>query len=76
MSSVGAAEADRLTQAAEAHGVTIVDAPVSGSTLPAEHGQLTILASGPESARTVLEPAFDALASRVMWSGRRGWAHA
>jgi len=40
--------------------------------LPAEHGQLTILASGPESARTVLEPAFDALASRVMWVGEAG----
>ena len=38
MSSVGAAEADQLTQAAEAHAVTLVDAPVSGSTHPAEEG--------------------------------------
>ena len=52
MSSVGAAEADQLTQVAEAHAVTIVDAPVSGSTHPAEQGQLTILASGPDSARS------------------------
>jgi 3-hydroxyisobutyrate dehydrogenase len=72
MSSVGAGEADQLTHAAEAHAVTIVDAPVSGSTLPAENGQLTILASGPESARSVLEPIFDALASRVMWVGEAG----
>jgi 3-hydroxyisobutyrate dehydrogenase len=72
MSSVGAGEADRLTQAAELHAVRIVDAPVSGSTLPAEKGQLTILASGPESARTALEPVFDALASRVMWVGEAG----
>jgi 3-hydroxyisobutyrate dehydrogenase len=72
MSSVGAGEADQLAQAAEAHAVTIVDAPVSGSTLPAEHGELTILASGPESARTVLQPVFDALASRVMWVGEAG----
>ena len=72
MSSVGAAEADQLTQVAEAHGVALVDAPVSGSTHPAEEGQLTILASGPESARTVLEPVFTALASRVMWVGEAG----
>ena len=52
MSSVGAAEADQLTRVAEKHAVRLVDAPVSGSTHPAEEGQLTILASGPDSART------------------------
>jgi 3-hydroxyisobutyrate dehydrogenase len=72
MSSVGAAEADQLTQAAKAHAVTLVDAPVSGSTHPAEEGQLTILASGPDSARTAVEPIFDALASRVLWVGAAG----
>jgi 3-hydroxyisobutyrate dehydrogenase len=72
MSSVGAAEADELTQAAAAHGVTLVDAPVSGSTHPAEEGQLTILASGPDSARTTVEPIFNALASRVLWVGEAG----
>ncbi len=72
MSSVGAAEADQLTQVADAHAVTIVDAPVSGSTHPAEQGQLTILASGPDSARTSLEPVFAALASRVLWVGKAG----
>ena len=72
MSSVGAAEADQLTHTAEAHGVTLIDAPVSGSTHPAEQGELTILASGPDSARTTLEPIFDALASRVLWVGAAG----
>ncbi len=72
MSSVGAAEADQLTQLAERHGVTLVDAPVSGSTHPAEQGELTILASGPHSARAALEPIFDALASRVLWVGQAG----
>jgi 3-hydroxyisobutyrate dehydrogenase len=72
MSSVGAAEADQLTQAADAHAVTLIDAPVSGSTHPAEQGQLTILASGPDSARTVLDPVFTALASRVLWVGKAG----
>ncbi len=72
MSSVGAAEADQLTRVADAHRVTLVDAPVSGSTHPAEEGQLTILASGPDSARPVLGPVFAALASRVMWVGKAG----
>jgi 3-hydroxyisobutyrate dehydrogenase len=72
MSSIGAAEADQLTQLAAAHGITIIDAPVSGSTHPAEQGQLTILASGPESARTSVAPVFDALASRVLWVGDAG----
>ena len=72
MSSVGAAEADQLTEVAGAHAVTLIDAPVSGSTHPAEEGQLTILASGPESARESLEPVFEALGSRVLWVGEAG----
>jgi 3-hydroxyisobutyrate dehydrogenase len=72
MSSVGASEADQLAQVAGAHAVRLVDAPVSGSTHPAEEGELTILASGPDSARTAVEPIFDALASRVLWVGEAG----
>jgi 3-hydroxyisobutyrate dehydrogenase len=72
MSSVGAAEADQLTQIAEAHAVTLVDAPVSGSTHPAQEGQLTILASGPDAARGAVAPVLDALASRVLWVGEAG----
>ncbi len=72
MSSVGAAEADQLTEVADAHGVTLVDAPVSGSTHPAEQGELTILASGPDSARESAEPVFEALGSRVLWVGEAG----
>ena len=72
MSSVGAAEADQMVEVAEAHAVTLVDAPVSGSTHPAEEGELTILASGPDSARESVEPVFEALGSRVLWVGKAG----
>jgi 3-hydroxyisobutyrate dehydrogenase len=72
MSSVGASEADQLTQVAEAHAVRLVDAPVSGSTHPAEEGELTILASGPDSTHAAVEPILDALASRVLWVGEAG----
>jgi 3-hydroxyisobutyrate dehydrogenase len=72
MSSVGASEADRLTKVAEEHHITIVDAPVSGSTHPASEGRLTILASGPDSVREQLRPVFEVLAARVMWVGESG----
>jgi 3-hydroxyisobutyrate dehydrogenase len=72
MSSVGAAEADQLDEVARAHDVTLVDAPVSGSTHPAEEGELTILASGPDSARAAVEPVFEVLGSRVLWVGEAG----
>jgi len=71
-SSVGATEADRLVELAQAHDVTLVDAPVSGSTHPAEEGELTVLASGPDSARAPVEPVFEALGSRVLWVGEAG----
>jgi 3-hydroxyisobutyrate dehydrogenase len=72
MSSVGAGEADRLSAVAQEHHVTIVDAPVSGSTRPASEGRLTILASGPDSVHEQLQPVFAALSSRVMWVGEAG----
>ncbi len=72
MSSVGAAESDHLTRVASANGVNLVDAPVSGSTRPAEEGKLTILASGPDSAKTRVEPVLAALGSRVLWVGEAG----
>jgi len=72
MSSVGASEADQLVEVARAHDVTLLDAPVSGSTHPAEKGELTILASGPDSAGAPVEPVFEALGSRVLWVGEAG----
>jgi 3-hydroxyisobutyrate dehydrogenase len=72
MSSVGAAEADQLVELAQAHEVTLVDAPVSGSTHPAEEGELTILASGPDSARRPVGPVLETLGSRVLWVGEAG----
>ena len=47
MSTVGIEWTDRLAALAGAHGVTFVDAPVSGSVAPAEAGTLLVLAGGP-----------------------------
>jgi hypothetical protein len=58
--------------AAERPDVTLLDAPVSGSRDPAEQGQLTIFASGPEEARSRVAPLFDALGQRTIWVGAVG----
>jgi 3-hydroxyisobutyrate dehydrogenase len=57
---------------AERPDVTLLDAPVSGSRDPAERGQLTIFASGPEAARPRVAPLFDALGQRTIWVGGVG----
>jgi 3-hydroxyisobutyrate dehydrogenase len=63
MSTIGVAGTDRVAAMAGAArpDVMLLDAPVSGSKDPAERGQLTIFASGPEEARPRVTPLFDAL---------------
>jgi 3-hydroxyisobutyrate dehydrogenase-like beta-hydroxyacid dehydrogenase len=39
--------------------MTFVDAPVLGTKQPAEHGQLTVLASGPDEAKEPCTPIFE-----------------
>jgi 3-hydroxyisobutyrate dehydrogenase len=74
MSTIGIAGIERVAALAEAErpDVLLVDAPVSGSQDPAESGQLTIFASGPDAARTRLEPLFGALGQRSIWVGPVG----
>jgi 3-hydroxyisobutyrate dehydrogenase len=71
-STVGVAATERFAELAEARGVTFVDAPVLGTKKPAEDGQLVMLASGPEEARTRCEPVFDAIARSYVWLGTAG----
>jgi 3-hydroxyisobutyrate dehydrogenase len=52
--------------------VMFVDAPVSGSRGPAEHGQLLVLASGPADASGPLSPAFSAIGRHTVWLGEAG----
>jgi 3-hydroxyisobutyrate dehydrogenase len=58
--------------AAERPDVMLLDAPVSGSRDPAEQGQLTIFASGPQEARSRVAALFDALGQRTIWVGAVG----
>jgi len=52
--------------------ILFLDAPVSGSKIPAEEGKLTIFASGSEQARPTAEPVFAALGQRTVWLGKVG----
>ena len=74
MATIGVAGIERVAAivAAERPDVTLLDAPVSGSREPAEQGQLTIFASGPEEARPRVAGLFDALGQRTIWVGEVG----
>jgi 3-hydroxyisobutyrate dehydrogenase len=74
MSTIGVAGIDRVAELVDSRrpDVTLLDAPVSGSEEPAEHGQLTIFASGPDHARSRMAALFDALGQRTVWVGPLG----
>jgi 3-hydroxyisobutyrate dehydrogenase len=74
MSTIGVAGIDRVAAVVgvERPDVILLDAPVSGSKEPAEHGQLTIFASGPDEARSRVAALFDALGQRTIWVGEVG----
>ena len=74
MSTIGVAGIERVAALVEQDrpDVTLVDAPVSGSKDPAEHGELTIFASGPDAVRERVTPLFDALGHQTLWVGPVG----
>ncbi len=74
MSTIGDAGMKRVQSLVQSErpDVVLIDAPVSGSKVPAEQGQLTIFASGPDSVRSRLGPLFDVLGRRTIWVGPVG----
>ncbi len=72
MGTIGIEWTERLRKVATEAGVLFVDAPVSGSVVPATAGQLIMLASGPEEAQSVAEPIFEAMGSHTFWLGGAG----
>jgi 3-hydroxyisobutyrate dehydrogenase len=74
MSTIGVSGIERVMAlvAQERPDITLVDAPVSGSKDPAERGELTIFASGPDSVRERVTPLFDALGHQTLWVGPAG----
>jgi len=58
--------------AVDATGAVLLDAPVSGSVSTVEKGALTIMVGGDSAAVETARPVLDALADRVIETGKRG----
>jgi 3-hydroxyisobutyrate dehydrogenase len=71
-STVGIDGTERLAKLAEGRGVTFIDAPVLGTKAPAEKGELTVLASGPDDALDSCAPVFDAIGAKTVRLGEAG----
>jgi 3-hydroxyisobutyrate dehydrogenase len=74
MATIGVEATEHLARQtlARRKDVAYVDAPVSGSRVPAETGQLLILASGPRTAVTALEPVVRILGRETLYLGTAG----
>jgi 3-hydroxyisobutyrate dehydrogenase len=70
--TVGVRATEQFAALAERAGVTFVDAPVLGTKAPAEAGKLTVLASGPETVRSRVQPVFDVVGQKTIWLGDAG----
>jgi 3-hydroxyisobutyrate dehydrogenase len=71
-STVGIEAVERLARLAEERGVAFLDAPVLGTRVPAEKGELTVLASGPDAAIDKCEPVFEAIGVKTLRLGEAG----
>ena len=62
----------RFAERLRARGHDYVDAPVTGSKIGAENGQLIFIVGGPEQTLARLQPLFDAMGKTVMRMGDVG----
>jgi 3-hydroxyisobutyrate dehydrogenase len=72
MATIGVDWTRRLAELADDAGVELVDAPVSGSDVPARDGALVVLASGPEGIEERVAPVFNAIGRKTVWLGPAG----
>jgi 3-hydroxyisobutyrate dehydrogenase len=73
MSTIGVEATEQLvTLLGKRSDVLFVDAPVSGSKVPAENGNLLIFGSGSDEARSLVQPVFDVIGQRTLWLGQAG----
>lgn len=71
-STVNPSFSRRMEQSARARGVRYVDAPVAGSKVPAEAGQLLFLAGGDEADVEACAPYFEAMGRGTLHAGGTG----
>lgn len=62
----------QLASYAHGHGVTVLDAPVSGGAMGAVDGSLAIMVGGPDEAVARVRPVLEAMGSKVVHAGPVG----
>jgi 3-hydroxyisobutyrate dehydrogenase len=72
MSTVSPSTSKRVYETAIATGVSVLDAPVSGSTLQAEQGQLVIFVGGEEEVYSKCKPILEMLGKEAFYMGPSG----
>ena len=76
MSSVAPGTTQKMAKAAEKYGVKYMDAPVSGGTIGAKNGTLTIMCGADEDTFEKAKPVLDAIGKRIMHIGGPGMGDA
>jgi 3-hydroxyisobutyrate dehydrogenase len=71
-STIDIVSARRVIAAAEAKGVKMVDAPVSGGVAAAEGGTLTFMVGGSEAAFTAAKPFLEKMGKNIVHAGPAG----
>ena len=72
MSTVNPRTSRRLHESARSQGVSVLDAPVSGSTVQAEEGPLVIFVGGEEPVYQKCQPILGVLGSKTFYLGASG----
>lgn len=72
MSTVNPRTSRRVHDAARSTGVSVLDAPVSGSTVQAAEGQLVIFVGGEEDVYQKCQPILTVLGSKTFYLGPSG----
>ena len=68
-STVSPSDARALAEDARAHGLRLVDAPVSGGRAGAERGDLTVMVSGPRAVYDEVEQVLGSFGENLYWLG-------
>jgi 2-hydroxy-3-oxopropionate reductase len=72
MSTISPVATRRIAEMEKKAGVTHLDAPVSGGTVGAEAGTLSIMAGGDEAAFSACQPIFAAMGKKITYMGASG----
>ena len=68
-STIGQEGMERIAELAAAKNVALLDAPVLGTKLPAEKGELAALVSGPTELIDKVQPILEAISSKIVRAG-------